>query len=104
MSGNNLKFFMAALTAAGLTGFAGAAVANDEVILASCKAELQLSDSGCACVLDKVHSELSDKQLAFFVAAIGKDQPAMMKAQMELTGAEMMEIATFMTETPQQCS
>lgn len=81
----------------------GAASANDEVILASCKAELQLSDAGCACVLDKVHSELSDKQLAFFVAAISKNQPVMMQAQMALTGAEMMEIANFMTVTPQQC-
>lgn len=82
---------------------AGAALANDDVILASCKAELQLSDSGCACVLDKVHSELSDKQIEFFVAAIGKNQAGMMQAQMALTGAEMMEIATFMTATPQQC-
>lgn len=82
---------------------ASAARANDDVILASCKAELQLSDSGCACVLDKVHSDLSDKQLEFFVAAISKNQPAMMQAQMALTGAEMMEIANFMTATPQIC-
>ncbi|MEL7014065.1 MAG: hypothetical protein AAFO72_12390 [Pseudomonadota bacterium] len=85
-----------------LTG-AGAAQADDAVILASCQQDLQLSDAGCACVLDKVHSELSDKQLAFFVAAISQDQPAMMAAQMELTGAEMMQMANFMVETPQQC-
>ena len=83
--------------------YAVTAQANDDVILASCKTELQLSESGCACVLDKVHSELSDNQLAFFVAAISKDQPAMVQAQMALTGAEMMEIATFMTATPQSC-
>ncbi len=79
------------------------AVADDEAILASCKADLQLSDSGCACVLDRVHEDLNDKQLAFFVAAIRKDAEAQMKAQMGLTGDEMMELANFMTQTPMQC-
>ncbi len=77
--------------------------ADDAVILASCKDDLQLSDSGCACVLDKVHSELSENQLTFFVAAISEDQETMAQASMALTGAEMMEMATFMTSTPQQC-
>ena len=77
--------------------------ADDATILASCKADLQFSDSACACVLDKVHETLNEKQLAFFVAALKKDTQAQMKAQMELTGGEMLEMANFMTQTPQQC-
>lgn len=101
---NSSAILSVTAAAAGLFALACApAQADDAVILASCKAELKLSDSGCACVLDKVHSELSDTQVEFFVAAIGKNQPAMMQAQMALTGAEMMEIATFMTATPQSC-
>lgn len=64
----------------------GSAHANDEAILASCKKDLKLSDSGCACVLNKVHTTLNEKQLAFFVASLRKDRQALMKAQMELTG------------------
>jgi hypothetical protein len=82
---------------------AGVALADDALILASCKADLQLSDTGCACVLDKVHETLNENQLAFFVAALRKDQQAQMKAQMNLTGAEMMEMANFMTQAPTQC-
>ena len=81
----------------------GLARADDGAILASCKTDLKLSDSGCACVLDKVHSTLNEKQLAFFVASLRKDTQAQMKAQMGLTTAEMMEMANFMTATPQEC-
>jgi len=84
-------------------GGAGAATADDAVILKSCKDDLQLSGSACACVLDKVHSELSENQRTFFVAALREDQAAMMSAQMKLTGAEMMEMANFMAITPQHC-
>ena len=60
--------------------------ADDATILASCKADLQFSDSACACVLDKVHETLNEKQLAFFVAALKKDTQAQMKAlQKKLT-------------------
>ncbi|QDZ01728.1 hypothetical protein FQ775_15865 [Nitratireductor mangrovi] len=92
------------LSATAMTLFAAeVAMADDAAILASCKTDLQLSDSGCACVLDKVHSTLNDKQLAFFVAAIKKDTATQQKAQMALSGEEMMEMANFMTMTPQQC-
>lgn len=94
-----------ALAVAGLT-FGGVSIANaddDAAILASCTADLQLSASGCACVLDKVHEELNDNQRAFLVAAVTEDQANMVTAQMALTGEEMMEVATFMTTTPQQC-
>lgn len=76
------------LSATAMTLFAGeVAMADDAAILASCKTDLQLSDSGCACV----------------VAAIKKDTATQQKAQMALSGEEMMEMANFMTMTPQQC-
>ena len=81
----------------------GNVLADDATILASCKNELKLSDSGCACVLDKVHSTLNEKQLTFFVAAISGDSNAMMQAQTQLAGNEMLEVTNFMTTTPQQC-
>ncbi|MBO6717275.1 MAG: hypothetical protein JJ913_04885 [Rhizobiaceae bacterium] len=92
----------AAATVTGLL-LAAPALADDELIMASCKADLQLSDSACACVLDRVHETLSENQLAFFTAAIRGDQQAQMAAQMNLTGAEMMEMANFMTQTPMEC-
>ncbi|MBO6724377.1 MAG: hypothetical protein JJ911_01780 [Rhizobiaceae bacterium] len=99
----NASLLAAAVFAGGAQLISGQASADDDAILASCKADLQFSDSACACVLDKVHETLNEKQLAFFVAALRKDTQAQMKAQMDLTGAEMMEMANFMTQTPQQC-
>ena len=89
---------------AGLFLMAGtAARANDDAILASCKHDLRLSDSGCACVLEKVHSELNEAQFAFFVASVSGDVAGQQKAQMQLTGEDMQKLAMFMTTTPQQC-
>ncbi|MBO6539954.1 MAG: hypothetical protein JJ969_11200 [Rhizobiaceae bacterium] len=99
----NASLLAAAVFAGGALLISGQASADDDAILASCKADLQFSDSACACVLDKVHETLNERQLAFFVAALRKDTQAQMKAQMDLTGAEMMEMANFMTQTPQQC-
>ena len=81
----------------------GGAQANDEVLLKSCKEDLKLSESGCACVMEKIANELSDKQRNFLVASISNDQQAMQQGFKELTGQEMMDVTTFMTQTPMQC-
>lgn len=97
------------IVAAGALGLAlmvsgGAqAQSNDEKIVASCKAELQMTDAGCGCLLDKVHAELSEGQQSFLVAAISNDTAGQQSAMQQLSGEEMLELTTFMTSAPQSC-
>ena len=91
------------LSAACLAVGLSTAMANEDAILASCKQDLRLSDSGCQCVLEKT-GEFNEKQMAMFVAMITKDQAGMMKLQGELTGNEMQNLATRMAQIPSECS
>ncbi len=77
---------------------------NDAAILASCKADLQLTDAGCDCLLGKVKAELSAGQQTFLVAAISNDAAGQQSAMAQLSGEEMMELTGFMTNAPQSCS
>jgi hypothetical protein len=91
-----LGIFAASATSAG-------ALENREVLYASCKKDLQLSDTGCDCLMMRMDAELNAKQQRFIATAISKDRDGMVKAQGELSGNEMMEVSTFMTQAPSQC-
>lgn len=98
------RILPALIVGAGIGLVAPAAIADDDaVILESCKADLELSDKGCSCLLDKIHDELTVDQQAFLVASIGEDRSAVQTAMTKLSGEEMMEMATFMTVTPSEC-
>ncbi len=104
MFGPNGSFPLAALWIAGWA-FASPAMAQDpmQAIYNSCKEVLQLSDSGCDCVIAETKDKLNDGQIAFFSAAVSNDSAAMVEAQGKLTGDEMLELTEFMTVTPSTC-
>ncbi len=79
------------------------ALAQDEVVYASCKNDLQMTDSECECVVKAVNDTLNANQLAFFMASIQQDQSAMIAAQGQVNQNEMMELVNFMTTTPTNC-
>lgn len=105
MCSNRLNLGFAALLAGFFITIAMPVKADDAVIYDSCKKELQLSDSGCQCVLTEVHNTLTPNQLEVFVAMIQGDNSAMVAAQSsgKLTGEDMIVLANFMTTTPNKC-
>ena len=80
-------------------------LASDEAVYNSCKKDLQLSDSGCQCVLDEMHSNLSDHQREVFVELIQGNNAALIAAQSsgKLTAEDMTVLTNFMTTTPSKC-
>jgi len=82
---------------------AGAAWADDYDILRSeCGKQLQLSSSGCDCVVAK--AKLNDKERALVVAHVTQDQNAIMQRQQGMSGDSVMKAVMFMAQTPQKCA
>ena len=69
----------------------------------SCLKELKLTQSGCDCVIEKAKAELDEKELTFLVAAVSNNPQAMVQAQSQLSGDQMMTVTNFMTATPSLC-
>ena len=82
---------------------AGSADANDETIRASCAKDLKMNESECECIVGRVNSELNEKQMSFFMAAIQNDSAGMAVAQSGVSGDEMLELTQFMTSAPSSC-
>jgi hypothetical protein len=82
---------------------AGSACANDETIRASCAKDLKMNEFECECIVARVNSELNDKQMMFFMAAIQNDSAGMAVAQGAIGGDEMLELTEFMTTAPASC-
>lgn len=82
-----------------------AASADNEKIYASCKKDLQLTDSGCQCVLKEVADNLNEHQTEMLVVMIGEDKQAVAQAMSsgKLSGEDMLFLTNFMTTTPTKC-
>ncbi len=77
---------------------------NDyDLIRASCSTTLKLSDSGCDCIVAKTQAELNDNERGMLVASIQSDPAKIAAAQSKLSGDEMNNVMTFMTNTPSLC-
>ena len=77
---------------------------NDyDLIRASCSTTLELSDSGCDCIVAKVQAELNDNERGMLVASIESDPTKIAAAQSKLSGEEMNNVMSFMTNTPSLC-
>lgn len=105
MKFQSLKFGLAAVLATFWIAGIQHVKADDTVIFNSCKKDLQLTDSGCQCVLTEVNSSLTPNQLEVFVAMIQGDNSAMIAAQSsgKLTADDMTTLANFMAVTPNKC-
>lgn len=84
----------------GSAAFAGTA----ETLEAECKTQLGLSDSACTCIGTKAEAELNDKQQAMVVASVTKDKAGQAEAMAQMTQAEAVGAATFMTTAPDACA
>ena len=100
-----LKIFLSISLLTILPFVISSAEADDEIILASCKKDLKLSDSACQCVLSEVHDNLEPNQLAMFMAMIQGDGAAIAQAQAggKLNGNDMLLLTDFMATTPTKC-
>ncbi len=87
-----------------LLSFVPVQAADRDTIIKSCQKALRLSDSGCACIADKVEKEFNAQQLEFFLAVITSDQERRIEAQGKLTSNEMTFVATRMQQLPVECS
>lgn len=87
-----------------LLSFVPVQAADRGAIIKSCHAALGLSDSGCACIADKVEKEFSEPQLEFFLAVITGDKQRRIAAMGKLTSNEMTIVATRMQQLPVECA
>jgi len=81
------------------------AFANDDIIRASCKSDLKLSDSGCDCVIKAVESELTSSQKEALALMVGPEQSTFAQALSEgkISGEDMTVLSNFMATTPANC-
>lgn len=99
------KIFLSTFLLAAFAFVISSAQADDEIIFASCKKDLKLSDSACQCVLSEVHDNLKPNQLEMFMAMVKGDGAAIAQAQAagKLTGNDMLLLTNFMATTPTKC-
>lgn len=100
-----LKLFLSISLLTALPFVISSAEADDAIIFASCKKDLQLSESACQCVLSEVHDNLKPNQLEMFMAMIQGDGAAIAQAQSsgKMSGNDMMLLTNFMATTPTKC-
>jgi hypothetical protein len=102
----NISLLRQALVVVGfvLTGVVAAQAGNRETIMAECAKQLQLSDSGCTCIVDRAENELSPVQQELLIAGVTDNQAGRMAAIGKMSPTEMQEVAAFMQSAPQTCS
>ena len=92
--------FIIAFQALGLT----AAADNADILVEECNAQLNLGDSGCACIGDHAQQVLNENQQGLVVAMVTKDQAGAAALRSEMTIEEITGAAEFMMEAPQICA
>ena len=76
---------------------------NISTLQAQCEPQLNLSTSGCTCLVSAAQSLLNSKQLDFVVSAIARDAEALDTAKGALNDEELIKVTTFMSEEPSKC-
>lgn len=92
--------FIVAVQAVGLTARAD----NADILVEECGAQLNLGDSGCACIGDHAEQVLNENQQGLVVAMVTKDQAAAEALRSQMTVEEITGAANFMMEAPQICA
>lgn len=87
-----------------IASLATAASAGErDIVIASCKSELRMSNSECDCIAGKFE-ELEPKQQRAFLVFIKEDRAEMAKLQGEMTIAEMTAVGNAMDRMPKDCA
>ncbi len=95
------RVLIAAMMMAGST--APLLASDRDSVIASCKSQLQMSNSQCDCIAGK-YEALPPNQQKVFLAIIKEDRAAMVKLQGEMTVAEMTAVGTAMEKMPAECA
>ena len=92
-------FLAAALTPAA----ADTAEEHYKYLHAKCGPVLQMSKSECDCIVDMAKSDLKGKELDVAVLMVKQDQAGIAKLQAELSGQQMTNAMSFVTQAPTKC-
>jgi hypothetical protein len=77
---------------------------NADILEAECHAQLDLGDSGCACIGDRADELLDDDQQALVVAALTGDDETRDELRADMSAEDMAEAIDFMNDTPGICA
>ncbi|HXK53629.1 MAG TPA: hypothetical protein PK405_02995 [Hyphomicrobiales bacterium] len=81
-----------------------AAEQDIDTLRSECGKQLNLGESGCACIADTAAKELNDKQQALVAAMVTKDEGRSAQLRGEMNINEMTQAAGFMMRAPQLCA
>lgn len=84
-----------------LAGQALADAADD--LVDECHIQLDLSDSGCACIGESARRDLSETQQEFVLAQVTDDKAASDSLMQDMTIEEMTQAAEWMMSAPTNC-
>lgn len=93
--------FSAILASSLSTGQANADAADD--LVDECHIQLDLSDSGCACIGESARRDLSETQQEFVLAQVTDDKAASDSLMQGMTVDEMTQAAEWMMTIPTEC-
>lgn len=97
--------FIAGILLVGIPPLAFIVAADDiEILKEECRNQLNLGDSGCACIGDRAEDVLNENQQGLVVAMVTKDQAASAALRDQMTVEEITGAANFMMEAPQFCA
>ena len=84
--------------------FAGQAYADAaDDLVDECHIQLDLSDSGCACIGESARRDLSETQQEFVLAQVTDDKAASDSLMQDMTVEEMTQAAEWMMSAPTNC-
>jgi len=89
-----------AMVTFGAAAFAGPA--EQSAIKAGCLKSTNWSEAACQCTANKA-ADLAEAQQAFLAATLMQDKGAVTQALQQMSHAEMMEAAMFVTQTGPAC-
>ncbi len=93
---------LGALLASGLIAGQAHADAADDLV-DECHVQLELSDSGCACIGESARRDLSETQQEFVLAQVTDDKAASDSLMQGMTVEEMTQAAEWMMSAPTDC-
>lgn len=75
-----------------------------EILVEECHKQLNLGESGCACIGERADRILNDKQRQLVVAMVTRDQAASSDLRAHMSDDETSGAENFMNEAPRVCA
>ncbi|MEM7224372.1 MAG: hypothetical protein AAF495_15435 [Pseudomonadota bacterium] len=81
----------------------GVAAGTADTLSEECAAQLNMSESACACIGARAEAELNDKEQAMVVAMVQKDRAESARLRGEMTTEELTNAGNFFRTAPGVC-